>query len=147
MGTDVDMLYFICRDPRQGGEGHRGQMAGITANVQRTGRACYRHCLWFSQSRNSIQCLLLGAEESVCKERWLCNSFSSWENAVSLYVCSQDKGEGCLTSFTELARSGFQEGLGDPNSHLFPRYLSSLRTLWKVFDIPKAQTTKKLRSV
>lgn len=36
MGTDVDMLYFICRDPRRGGQGHWGQMAGIAANVQRT---------------------------------------------------------------------------------------------------------------
>lgn len=64
-------------------------------------RAWSRHCLWFYQSSNSIQWVLLGAEKSVCKEKWLCNSFNSLENAVPLYVCLQDKGEGCLACFTE----------------------------------------------
>lgn len=110
-------------------------------------RAWSRHCLWLYQSRESIHRVLLGAEQSGCKQRWLCNSVNSLENAVPLYVCSQDKGEGCLACFAESVRSGFQGILGDPNSHLLPCYLSSLRTVWNVFGIAKAQTTKNLCSV
>lgn len=77
------------------------------------------------------------------KERWLCNSLNSLESAVPLSVCSQDKGEACSACFTELVRSGFKMILGDPSSHLLPCYLSSLRPVWKVLGVVKAQTTKK----
>lgn len=116
-------------------------MAGITANVQRTGEPDADIVSYFTRAGIAASgCLLrsLYARKDGCVTTF----FNSLENAVPLYVCLQDKGEGCLACFTELAnsvKSGFQGILGDPkipNSHLLPCYLSSLRTLWKMFGIP-----------
>lgn len=111
-------------------------MAGITANVQRTGEPDADTVSYFTRAgRASSGCLLRSLY--VRKDGCVAPIFNSLEN--SLYVCLQDKGEARSACFTELAnsvKSGFQGILGDPNSHLLPCHLSSLRTSWKVFGIP-----------
>lgn len=146
MRTDVDMLYFICRDP------HRGE---------RVSEVRWQELLQMCKEQGSlIQTLslaLCGAVMRASGYFWL---------LISLYVRKEDcvislipwrtlspflsvcTRSGMLSLFFGIAslRSGFQEIWSNLSSHLLWYLPSSLRTLGKVLSVPEDKAIECLYS-
>lgn len=146
MGTDVDMLYFICRDPHQG---------------ERVSEVRWQELLQMCKGRGSlIQTLSLALCGAVIRASgyfWL---------LISLYVRKEDcvislipwrtlspflsvnTRRGMLSLFFRIAllKSGFQEIWSHLSSHLLWHFPNSLRTSGKVLSIPEDKTIESLHS-